>query len=126
MVGPILVKGHIRVTLPLKSSPSVKHAKRRRDSLDEHDKHQFHRTWQTRDPTISSQAVLTLKKKAHQFYKKQAQKRSAYTDVVQMTGGPVDPFNSWPIPPTPDVPRMAQYCEVPSKRLLEQETNLDA
>lgn len=55
-------------------------------------------------------SMLELKKRAHRFYKLQYHHQSQKQLGQRIREGPpVDPFDSFPIRSTPDVPRMAQY-----------------
>lgn len=112
MVQPILLKGEFRVTLPLKSFQSIKHRRRQLEDQDEQDRIQSPLKWQGPDSTASKKATLAIKRRAHQYYKRQAQKQAMSVSIMtQMQGPAVDPFKTWPIESTPDVPRMAQYCQ---------------
>lgn len=111
MAQPIIIKGEFRVILPLKSFKSIKYHKRQLEDQNEDETVQPASEWKMSDSTSSKRNELVMKKRAHQHYKRQAQKRATSLNIVTNLHSPaVDPFNTWPIEPTPDVPRMAQYC----------------
>jgi hypothetical protein len=108
MPGTVLLKGQLRVTLPLKSSLSSKQQRTRQQQQDELDTQRSLR-WQSSRPLKSKQSMLALKKRAHQHYKRLHHANSIRTSPLHSP--PVDPFTTWPIPVTSAVvPRMAQYC----------------
>ena len=110
MTGPVLIKGQIRVTLPLKTSASARKSAST-SPKEQQRKLQAIQSWEDLNTDAASHVTLALKKRVHQFHRHQAQRRALSSTSIRVHSPPVDPFSSWPIEPTPFVPRMAQYCE---------------